>query len=324
MTKLSVIIPVYNTAAYLQKCLESIFQQSFKDFEVICVDDGSTDNSLEILRQFPAVKIIKKCHEGSGAARNIALTCAKGEYLLFVDSDDWFVDGAFEKLIASVETFSTDILIFGAFTYSNGKLRNGSYGVKKIPAKYCRMVFDKFDFKDEIFKFPSTAWTKLYKKDFLINNNIKFQSVPAGQDQIFFVKSMLEARTIAVLNENLYCYRKKRPGSVTSVKKKTTFSPLDVFWEVERYLSYCNYDYKYTVLNRYFLKATFWLPKLREDLKIPYYNKYLAILRFVKEKYPKSWWRYFVPRHEYSYLRLKFMYFLCLIRNMKNQEQKLC
>ena len=79
MTKLSVIIPVYNTAAYLQKCLESIFQQSFKDFEVICVDDGSTDNSLEILRQFPAVKIIKKCHEGSGAARNIALTCAKGE-----------------------------------------------------------------------------------------------------------------------------------------------------------------------------------------------------------------------------------------------------
>ena len=323
MTKLSIVIPVYNTEKYLKKCLDSIFSQTFKDFEVICVDDGSTDNSLEVLKQFPLVRIIKKQNKGSGAARNIALACTKGEYVLFVDSDDWLVDCAFEKLIRSVETFNTDILIFGAFTYSNGKLRSGSYGVKKIPKKYLHKVFNKSDFKDEIFKFPSTAWTKLYKRNFLINNNINFQNIRVGQDQIFFVKSMLQANAIAVLNKNLYCYRKKRPGSVTSVKKKTTFSPVDVFWEVERYLDTCSYKYKRSVLNKYFLKATFWLPKMREDLKNAYYIKYINILKYLKDKYPNKWYRYFAPELHDSYMKLKLLCAACCLKKFFNSaEQK--
>lgn len=308
MTKFSIVIPVYNTEKYLQKCLNSIFSQKFTDFEVICVDDGSTDNSLNVLALYKDIKVIKQTNKGSGVARNIGLQQAKGEYVLFIDSDDWLVDGAFEKLISAVKNSDLDILIFGGKIYSKGKLRSGSYSANKIPGKYLSRVFSKYEFKDEIFKFPSTAWTKLYKRDFLVKNNIRFQEVFVGQDQLFFIDSMLKAEQISVLAEDLYCYRKKRPGSVTANKKKKDFSPVYVFRAVEAVLG--SYKYKDVILNKYFLKATFWLPKMCESLKDKYYQEYCNLLKYVKIAYPNMWWSELSVNCNDCYLFLKLKCFL--------------
>ena len=250
MTKLSIIIPIYNVEKYIPQCLDSILNQSFKDLEVICVNDGSSDDSLSVLQSYKAkddrVLIIDKKNEGSGVARNTALAIAKGDYVYFVDGDDWLEDGALEKIVAKAEELNTDILIFSGLSYYNGKGQNGAYSKNKLPQKYFDKVFSSNDIKKDIFKFPSTAWTKLYKRDFLIRNNIKFQNIKVGQDQLPFFHSMIKAERIAILPENLYCYRKNRKGAVTSAKKKKNFSPIYVFYGIEEMLKLENLldDYK--------------------------------------------------------------------------------
>ncbi len=311
MVKLSIIIPVYNVEDYISNCLESILNQSFKDFEVICVNDGSTDNSLSILQDYKAkddrIIIIDKKNEGSGVARNAGLSIAKGEYVYFVDGDDWLEANALEKAVLKSNELNTDILIFGGLSYYEGKGQNGGYSANKLPKKYLDKVFSAKEIKKDIFKFPSTAWTKLYKRDFLVKNNIKFQDIKAGQDQLPFFHSMIKAERIALLPENLYCYRKNRKGAVTSVKKKKNFSPIYVFYGIEDMLKSENLldEYKSIFVNKYFSKATSWLGKFQDDLKHDYYLEYLKLLEHVKSEYPAGWWMKFNPKEKDGYWMLK-------------------
>ena len=311
MTKLSIVIPVYNVEYYIAQCLESILNQSFKDLEIICVNDGSTDNSLSVLQDYKAkddrIIIIDQKNEGSGVARNAGLSIAKGEYVYYVDGDDWIEDNALEKIIVKADKLNTDILIFGGLSYYEGKGKNGGYSADKLPKEYFNKVFSSKDIKKDIFKFPSTAWTKLYKRDFLIKNNIKFQDIKAGQDQLPFFHSMIKAERIALLPENLYCYRKNRKGAVTSVKKKKNFSPIYVFYGIEDMLKSENLldDYKSIFVNKYFSKATSWLGKFQDDLKHDYYLEYLKLLEHVKSEYPTGWWMKFNPKEKDGYWMLK-------------------
>ena len=311
MTKLSIVIPVYNVENYIPQCLESILNQSFKDLEVICVNDGSTDNSLSVLQDYKVkydrIIIIDKKNEGSGIARNAGLSIAKGEYVYYVDGDDWIEDNALEKIIVKADELNTDILIFGGLSYYEGKGKNGGYSADKLPKEYFNKVFSSKDIKKDIFKFPSTAWTKLYRRDFLIKNNIKFQDIKAGQDQLPFFHSMIKAERIALLPENIYCYRKNRKGAVTSVKKKKSFSPIYVFYGVEEMLKSENLldDYKSIFVNKYFSKATSWLGKFQDDLKHDYYLEYLKLLEHVKSEYPTGWWMKFNPKEKDGYWMLK-------------------
>ena len=311
MTKLSIVIPVYNVEYYIAQCLESILNQSFKDLEIICVNDGSTDNSLSVLQDYKAkddrIIIIDQKNEGSGVARNAGLSIAKGEYVYFVDGDDWLEDNALEKAVLKSDELNTDILIFGGLSYYEGKGKNGGYSANKLPKKYLDKVFSAKEIKKDIFKFPSTAWTKLYKRDFLVKNNIKFQDIKAGQDQLPFFHSMIKAERIALLPENLYCYRKNRKGAVTSVKKKKNFSPIYVFYGIEDMLKSENLldDYKSIFVNKYFSKATSWLGKFQDDLKHDYYLEYLKLLEHVKSEYPTGWWMKFNPKEKDGYWMLK-------------------
>ena len=122
MPKVSIIIPVYNAEKYLNQCLESLCNQTLTDFEVVCINDGSTDSSLEILQDFASKDsrfiIIDKKNEGQGVARNIAIKQAKGEYLLCLDSDDWLETDALEKAYNKITTDNTDILFFDVYNYS--------------------------------------------------------------------------------------------------------------------------------------------------------------------------------------------------------------
>lgn len=315
MPKLSIIIPVYNVEKYLQKCLESILNQDFKDLEVICVNDGSTDSSLEVLQEIKKndarVVIIDKKNEGSGIARNLGLSASQGEYIYFIDSDDWLEDNVLGKIISKADELKTDILIFGGLSYYNGKGQNGAYSKNKLPKKYLNGVFSAKDVKKDIFKFPSTAWTKLYRRDFLIKNDIKFQNIRAGQDQLPFFHSMIMAERIAVLPENIYCYQKNREGSVTSVKKKKSFSPIYVFYGIEEMLEKAGMmdEYRDIFVNKYFSKATSWLGKFEEDKKSDYFAEYSKLLEHIKKTFPNGWWQRFNPQKTDSYWTLKFKQF---------------
>lgn len=308
MTKLSIIIPVYNIEPYITNCLNSILNQPFKDFEIICVNDGSTDNSLAELKKCrdERLVIIDKKNEGSGVARNTALAAACGEYIFFVDGDDWLEENSLQKIIEEADRLNTDILIFGGLSYYEGNGKNGGYSANKLPKKYMNKVFSAEDIKKDIFKFPSTAWTKLYRREFLQKNNIKFQEIKVGQDQLPYFHSMITAEKIALLPENLYCYRKNRKGAVTATKKKKNFSPIYVFYAIEDILQKTNKlkDYEYIFVKRYFSKATSWLGKFREDLKEEYFVEYSKLLKHVQSQY--GLYKNFHPTVKDGYWMLKF------------------
>jgi glycosyltransferase involved in cell wall biosynthesis len=307
MPKVSVIIPVYNVAEYLPQCIESVG----KDAEIICINDGSTDNSLEVLQRYPGVKIIDKANEGSGAARNEGLKAAAGKYVFFLDGDDWFMEGALEKMTAAADKDDLDMLIFGGWSCAGKNRRHGGYSYKKIPKFYLDRVFCASEIKAEIFKFPSTAWTKLYRREFLLKNNIQFQEIKVGQDQLFFFHSMITAQRIAVLPENLYCYRKNRMGSAMTVKKKKNFSPIYVFYGIEELLLGLGRldEYKGILVDKYFSKATSWLGKFDDETKHEYFKEYARLLEHVKSQYPGGWQANFNPCEKDSYLMLKMKIF---------------
>ena len=118
MIKISVIIPVYNVEKYLRECLDSLINQSFKDFEVICIDDGSTDKSYKILEEYSQkdsrIKVLKQEHNGAGAARNLGIEIAKGKYIQFLDSDDYFEPNMLEELYNTAEKFGADMAVCSA------------------------------------------------------------------------------------------------------------------------------------------------------------------------------------------------------------------
>lgn len=308
MPKLSIIIPVYNIEEYISNCLNSILSQPFRDFEVICVNDGSVDNSLAILQEYrndERVIIIDKKNEGSGVARNSALAIARGEYVFFVDGDDWIEENSLQQMIDEADKLKTDILIFGGLSYYEGKGQNGGYSANKLPKKYFNKVFNAKDIRKDIFKFPSTAWTKLYRREFLQKNDIKFQEIKVGQDQLPFFHSMILAERIAILPKNLYCYRKNRKGAVTAVKKKKNFSPIYVFYGIEEILNRTGLiaEYKGVFVKKYFSKATSWLAKFQDDLKPQYFEEYSKLLEHVQNEY--NLYKNFHPKINDGYWKLK-------------------
>ncbi len=316
MSKISVIIPCYNVEKYLDKCMQSILSQTLSDIELICINDGSTDNSLKLLNQYAAsdsrITVINKKNEGVGIARNSGLKLATGDYVYFVDPDDWLENlEVLAKIYEKAKNENLDMLIFGGYSCRVSKTKivttKGGYSLKYLPGKYLDKVFSYKEIKNDIFKFPSTTWTKLYKREFLTKNNILFQTIPVGQDQLPFFHSMITAEKIGVLNECLYCYRKNRPNSAMTEKKRKSFSPLYVIDGIEELLINIGKidEYKEIFINKYFSKATSWLGKFDKALKSEYYIQYKKTLEHLKKDYPTGWWKYFNPSINDNYYMLK-------------------
>jgi glycosyltransferase involved in cell wall biosynthesis len=219
---ISVIIPVYNVERYLAECLDSVLSQTFADIEVICVNDGSTDGSLEILEKYRRIdrriKLINQKNGGLGYARNVGFDNAKGEYISFIDSDD-FVDVTFlEKLYNKATATNAD------FTLCNLYLNFMDTGVKRV---YRDEQFFTF-LKNKVFTatdYPEIitvigVWDKLYKRDFLLKYNIRNPEKVIYEDRLFSVECYVNAERISVVNEPLYYYRKNTGNAITDKEKK--------------------------------------------------------------------------------------------------------
>ncbi|MDO4341084.1 MAG: glycosyltransferase, partial [Eubacteriales bacterium] len=227
--KVSVIIPVYNAEQYLSECLNSLINQTLKDLEIICVDDGSTDHSLSILNQYAQkdkrITVIQQKNLYAGVARNNGLQAAKGEYVIFLDSDDFFDIQLLEKTYVKGCETNADIILFGGEKYNTqtSEYTEAPYFLRKefLPEN---PVFSRNDIPDQIMTVTTPApWTKLYRRQFILEENLKFQPFPNSNDAYFVLVSLCLAKKITYVDESLVYYR---IGSTENIQSNKWKNPL--------------------------------------------------------------------------------------------------
>lgn len=225
--KVSVIIPVYNVEQYLRECLDSVLGQTLKEIEVICVDDGSTDHSLEILREYEKrdsrVKVLTQPNTNAGAARNHGLKYAKGKYLSFLDSDDFFEANMLEKAYQRCERDNLEIVVFRSDQYvqQTKKYQPAPWTIRKelIPAK------DVFSFreieKDRLKCFVGWAWDKLFLRSFVEEHQLTYQEQRTTNDMFFVFAALSQAQRIGTMEDILAHQRKNSTGTLSVTREKS-------------------------------------------------------------------------------------------------------
>jgi len=228
--KFSVILPVYNVAPFLEECLQSLINQSYSNLEILCVNDGSPDNSLEILQKYAAldarIKVFDRENQGSGRSRNFGIEQSSGDYLSFIDPDDWVDRDLYKKLYDFIVEKSPDVVEFFYKNYydATGEVTPGKHC--QAIAKKCGMdmaVRESYSWKDcknILCKFQSPCWNKVYKRSFILENKIEFSDHPTGQDIAFWHGVLFFAEKIDILHQELYFYRIRQGSAITSLKKK--------------------------------------------------------------------------------------------------------
>lgn len=234
--KFSVVVPVYNTEKYLSKCLDSIINQTLNDIEIICVNDGSTDNSLKILKEYSnkdsRIKIINQKNLGPGSARNKGIDNAQGEYISFVDSDDWVELNFLEKTYNICKKNNLDLLIFASSTYNeNNKTfdkKNNYYNLSGFDSEYVNTIFSYNDYTDLLFRIPTGPVNKVYRKNLLIDKDIRFPEDVYYEDNVFFFDVYLQAKRCIILRDFFYI-RRYRENSITEKHDDKYFDLAKVF-----------------------------------------------------------------------------------------------
>ena len=228
--KFSVILPVYNVAPFLEECLQSLINQSYSNLEILCINDGSLDNSLEILQKYAAldarIKVFDRENQGSGRSRNFGIEQSSGDYLSFIDPDDWVDREMYQKLHDFIVEKSPDVVEFFYNNYydATGEVSPGRHS--QAIADRCGMDMasrDSYNWKDcknILCRFQSPCWNKVYKRSFILENKIEFSDHPTGQDIAFWHGVLFFAGKIDLLHDELYYYRIRQGSAVTSLKKK--------------------------------------------------------------------------------------------------------
>ncbi len=222
--QLSIIVPVYNVQAYIKKCIQSILSQKFKDFELILIDDGSKDKSGYICDEYAKldtrIKVIHKENEGLSSARNIGLKNAEGEYIGFVDSDDWIHENMYYDLINTAINEKSDIVqckyikVFDKDTNIN---LLGTYKIKNY--KHIDCLYNLYD---ENYPETVVCWNKIYKRELF--NDIEFPLKKIHEDEFTTHKVLYKAKKFTMLENQYYFYR-QRDGSIMS--EKVSYRKLD-------------------------------------------------------------------------------------------------
>lgn len=226
--KVSVLVPVYNVARYLPECLDSAARQTLKEIEFICVNDGSTDNSLEILREYeanyPTIKVIDKENGGYGIGMNTALDAATGEYVGILESDDFASKDMFEMLYRVAKAADADAVKSQYFTYVS--VPEPSEGrVESLKGCPFGKVFCPREDDQTIFYAPPSIWAGLYKRQFLLENGIRFTETPGAsfQDTSFNFKVWAAADRVVAIEDAFLHYRIDNEGSSVKSREKVSY-----------------------------------------------------------------------------------------------------
>lgn len=283
MVDVSIIIPVYNGEKYINQCLDSISNQTLKNIEIICVDDGSTDKTPSILKKYSSkdnrFKIITTKNKGQGSARNTALKEASGEYIAFVDADDWIDLNSMELLYNNAKSRDLDLLFFQMSNYiqSSGQyVSSDLYDIKCFDENGIDedTIFNHNSTRDFLFEIPVGPVSKLYKHQFLKNNNLRFVEGIFFEDNSFFYNAYFHCRKVGFLKKQLY-FRRRHSESVTQTFDETKFdivnatnSVLEVFENNAVYECYMR-----DVVNHTFSMLIEWFKKSPLNIRQGFYEK---------------------------------------------------
>lgn len=229
---ISIIMPIYNAEKYLKTSLDSIIKQTFNNYELICINDGSTDGSGEILKEYALaysnIRVFDQENQGAGIARNKGLELARGKYILFLDADDFYVPTMLEDVYEYSETNNTEITIFAVNLY-----REDENSISTAPwyCEKCYLPNEKIFSSNQIAKYvlnitPGNPWNKLFLKKFVETNNLKFGNTIYAEDSIFTHVALACADRISYLDKVLVYYRVNTETSLESTKEK---APLEIF-----------------------------------------------------------------------------------------------
>lgn len=217
MAKVSIIVPVYNVEKYLRKCLDSLINQTLKDIEIICINDGSTDKSLEILEEYKnrdsRIILLNQENSGQSVARNRGIEIAKGEYLGFVDPDDWIDLDYYEKLYYSANTNDTDIAVGGIIRVTGIKKKKFLNFEKETITDNTNLKFELCDVPEK-----SYVWNKIYKTEKLKEIGLEFEKGIFYEDCIFTPQALFYLGKIVTV-PNIYYYYLRRGNS--TVKQRS-------------------------------------------------------------------------------------------------------
>ncbi|MDR3151609.1 MAG: glycosyltransferase [Holosporaceae bacterium] len=218
MPKLSLIIPIYNGSQYLRECLNSAVNQLVWDIEIICINDGSTDNSAVVLdeysRSYSRITVINQQNAGPGVARNVGLNAASGKYIAFMDSDDWIFPNIYSCSLPLFED-DVDMVIFDVNIFG---------GNDNPMKKYFRQKFrGPIEINgDVILNTPTCPWNKIYRKDIIDKYDIRFPDGLLYEDNFFHWKYMMHASKAYFLSEKLYNYRIRENSIIRQMKSKSS------------------------------------------------------------------------------------------------------
>ena len=227
----SIILPVYNVEEYIEDCIKSILNQSYTNFEILCVDDCGNDNSMNIIEKYAQtdnrIKIIKHDqNKGLGAARNTALNEAQGEYIVCVDSDDWIKEDCLQKIYNKFQETKSNSIWYKADVYwdKQKKMSEMTFFPEwyKQPEGFITLN------EDNLTSFPMYAWNKAYKRNFIMKHNIRWSEGVIFEDVEFGVKAGIFSPDIYVIDEALYVYRRNEK-SIISTSTREVEKAKDIF-----------------------------------------------------------------------------------------------
>lgn len=284
--EISIIIPVYNPGKFINKCLNSIIHQTFKNIEILCIDDGSTDNSLNILKEFQKndkrIRIFSQENLGAAASRNLGIENSKGKYILFVDADDWIEEDMCEKLYNHAEYLGSDMVLFNSIEHKpNNQFRERIYfDNNTFKEDYKEFTFDYNFKKNLVMNSMLVVWSKFYSVNFLRKFDLKFSNHEIFNDVQFHIKSMLHAKKISYFPEILYHYIRLDHPSLQNTRGSTKVSLIifDIFKEIKEYLLLNGF---YNDFELEFLRFILNQSEVRLDIiSIDYKEEFFDILKY--------------------------------------------
>ena len=344
---LSFIIPVYNAEKYLKQCIESILNQTFEGFEVIIINDDSTDKSMDILNSYiydKRIKILSKMNEGVSQARNCGLEIAQGKYIMFVDADDW-IDNFTAKLMVSITEKKEADVVFWPYVreFENYSLKKKIYNKEEI-------IFEEEEVKDKLhrrfiglledeLKKPEnadalcTVWGKLYKRSIIEENHIRFhdlREIGTYEDGLFNLEYFWYVHKAVYINKYYYHYRKYNDNSITTIYNSRLFSNWNRLFDImEEYIRNKKLPeaYKVALNNRIALSilglglnivTSDKTHKEKEKLirDILYTPRYRNAYKELKIKYFPSYWKvfYWAAKHRQIFLVYTLIIIIQMIR----------
>lgn len=233
--RISVIIPVYNAQRYLERCIRSVLAQDEADLEILCVDDGSTDETLPLLRQMAAedgrIRVLEQDHRSAGAARNLGLCHATGEYLHFLDADDWLSPGIYSHAVDTLERTGAQVCAFQYRVYDDSTALSRPFpcyldGRERITCLNDEPAFLLYN--------TVVPWNKLYRRDWVEEHSLRFDEIHCANDRAFYFKLLRTGAKVALTMRHGLYYRVQNLSSLTGTARFANFHCLIQAWESAR------------------------------------------------------------------------------------------